>query len=79
MNFGEVHYPRDRLRYPLLRKGSGWAKISYEDALEVLASNLQTCKEKYGPESVVFYKGESASRTSCPGGKARGVIPWKGY
>jgi len=59
MNFGEVHYAKDRLHYPLLRKGSGWVRISYEDALEVLASNLQTCKEKYGPESVAFYKGES--------------------
>jgi len=59
MNFGEVHYAWDRLRYPLLRKGSGWVRISYEDALEVLASNLERCKEKYGPESVAFYKGES--------------------
>ena len=59
MNFGEVHYAQDRLRSPLLRKGSGWVKISYEDALEVLASNLQTCKEKYGAESVAIYKGES--------------------
>ncbi len=59
MNFGEVHYAQDRLRSPLIRKGSGWVKISYEDALEVLASNLQTCREEYGPESVAFYKGES--------------------
>ena len=27
--------------------------------MSVLASNLQACKEKYGAESVVFYKGES--------------------
>jgi len=59
MNFGEVHYAGDRLRYPLLRKGSGWVRLSYENALEVLAFNLQTCKEKYGAESVAFYKGES--------------------
>ncbi len=59
MNFGEVHYALDRIHYPLLRKGSDWIKISYKEALEVLASNLQTCKEKYGAESVVFYEGES--------------------
>jgi anaerobic selenocysteine-containing dehydrogenase len=59
MNFGEVHYAPDRLHYPRLRKGSDWIKISYEEALEVLASNLQSCKEKYGAESVVFYEGES--------------------
>jgi anaerobic selenocysteine-containing dehydrogenase len=59
MNFGEVHYAQDRLRSPLLRKGSDWMKISYEDALDVLASNLQACTEKYGAESVAIYKGES--------------------
>ena len=59
MNFGEVHYARDRLRYPLLRKGSGWVRLSYEDALEVLASNLQACKDEYGAGGVAFYKGES--------------------
>lgn len=59
MNFGEVHYSQDRLRYPLLRKGSDWVRISYEDALEVLASNFRRCKEKYGAESVVIYEGES--------------------
>ena len=59
MNFGEVHYAPDRLRSPFLRKGSNWIKISFDEALDVLASNLQACKEKYGAESVVFYKGES--------------------
>jgi anaerobic selenocysteine-containing dehydrogenase len=34
MNFGEVHYAPDRLRSPILRKGSNWVKISYEEALE---------------------------------------------
>lgn len=58
-NFGEVHYSSDRLNQPLLRKGATWVKISYEDALELLASNLQSCKERHGPQSVVFYKGES--------------------
>jgi len=66
INFGEVHYAPDRLRYPLLRKGSGWVKISYEDALEVLASNLQTCRDKYGAESVVFCEGESLKHQEIP-------------
>ena len=59
MNFGEVHYAANRLRFPLLKKGSGWMKISYEEALEILASNLQSCKEKYGAESIAVYEGES--------------------
>ncbi len=58
-NFGAVHNAPDRLNQPLLKKGAGWVKISYEKALEILASNLQICKDKYGPQSIVFYKGES--------------------
>ena len=58
-NFGEVHTSSDRLNQPLLKKGANFVKISYEEALEILASKLQTCKEKYGAQSVVFYKGES--------------------
>jgi anaerobic selenocysteine-containing dehydrogenase len=57
--FGEVHASPHRLNRPLLKKGSSWSTISYKDALEILSFNLQKCKEKYGPESVVFYKGEA--------------------
>jgi anaerobic selenocysteine-containing dehydrogenase len=66
MNFGEVHYTPDRLHHPLLRKGSNWVKISYGEALEVLASNFQNCKDKYGAESVVFYEGESLRHQEIP-------------
>jgi len=65
-NFGEVHYAEDRIRFPLLKRGPTWIKISYEEALEVLASNLQSCKEKYGAESVVFYEGESLKHQEIP-------------
>ncbi len=58
-NFGEICTSPQRLRQPLLKKGSSWQEISYEEALAVLADRLEHCKQKYGPESVVFYKGES--------------------
>jgi formate dehydrogenase (coenzyme F420) alpha subunit len=66
MHFGEVHYAPNRLRSPLLRKGSNWVKISYEEALDVLASNLQNCKEKYGAESVAVFEGESLKHQEIP-------------
>ncbi len=44
---------------PLLKKGSSWQEISYEAALELLADRLDRCRQKHGPQSVVFYKGES--------------------
>jgi anaerobic selenocysteine-containing dehydrogenase len=58
-HLGEVHNAQNRLTRPLLRRGSGWETISFEDALGILAHNLEKTRKWHGPESVVFFKGES--------------------
>lgn len=58
-NFGEICSSPHRLRQPLLKKGSSWREISYEDALAILADRLDRAKRQHSAESVVFYKGES--------------------
>ena len=58
-NFSDVHFSKDRLRQPLLRDGSDWKPISFEQALDVMASRFSRIKDEYGARSVVFYKGES--------------------
>lgn len=58
-NYAEVHYSPQRLTQPLLKRGWGWEKISWENAMEVLGSRIVECKDRYGAQSVVFYKGES--------------------
>jgi anaerobic selenocysteine-containing dehydrogenase len=54
-------YHKDRIRTPLVRKGdrsSGhFIPISWNDALDLIASRLLKIKEESGPESVVFYAG----------------------
>jgi len=42
-----------------LKKKAGWQEISLEQGLDVLAKNLLRSKARFGPESVVFYKGEA--------------------
>lgn len=53
-----VYHP-DRLKYPLKRtgeRGSGsFARISWDEALDITADQLQKIKKDYGPESVVFW------------------------
>jgi anaerobic selenocysteine-containing dehydrogenase len=53
-----VYHP-DRLQYPLKhtgKRGNGsWQRISWDEALDTVAGNLQAVKEKYGAESVVFW------------------------
>jgi anaerobic selenocysteine-containing dehydrogenase len=51
-------YSPDRLRYPLKRtgeKGEGkFQKITWDEAIKVIADKLKIQKEKYGPESLAM-------------------------
>ena len=53
-----VYHP-ERLRYPLKRtgdRGSGsFKRISWDEALDTIADNLQKAKREYGAESVAFW------------------------
>jgi len=53
-----VYHP-DRLQYPMKRigeRGTGsFKRISWDEALDTTAANLQKAKDKYGAESVVFW------------------------
>lgn len=50
----EVLYHEDRLRYPLKRKGDGWARISWDEALNLVARGLGGVLKEYGPNNVGF-------------------------
>jgi anaerobic selenocysteine-containing dehydrogenase len=53
-----VYHP-DRLQYPLKRAGNrgsnSFTRISWDEALNTVADNLQKTKDNFGPESVVFW------------------------
>lgn len=49
-------YDPDRLLKPLKRRGrEGWEQISWEDALDLAAEKLSFVKDKYGPESLLWF------------------------
>ncbi len=50
-------YGEDRLRYPMLRKehGRGWSRISWDEAIDIIAGKFQEALDTDGPESVAFY------------------------
>ena len=54
-------YHKDRIKTPLQRIGprnSGRFKpISWDEALDTIAANLNQAKASFGPESVIFYAG----------------------
>ena len=47
---------RDRIRTPLKRAkgGIGWEEISWDEALEIIASKMGEIKERYGPQALPF-------------------------
>lgn len=51
-------YDPDRLKYPLIRKGARgegkWARASWDEALDYVASRMLEIKDVYGPEAMVF-------------------------
>jgi len=59
----ELVYHPDRLNYPLRRtrpKGDpdpGWERVSWDEALDAIASRLLTIRERYGSRAVALAKG----------------------
>ena len=54
-------YAENRLKYPMIQRGergsNNWERISWEEALSIIASRLLEIRSEYGPESVIFYAG----------------------
>ena len=52
-----VLYGKDRLKSPMRRKadGSGWEKISWDDAIALIAEKFQETLDQHGPEAVSMY------------------------
>lgn len=52
-----VYHP-DRLKYPMKRKGARgegqWERISWDEALDLIAANIREIGRKYGPNSFAF-------------------------
>ena len=43
-------YNPDRLKYPLKKNGSGWERISWDQALDEIAARLLELKQEFGPQ-----------------------------
>jgi len=72
----EIVYSPDRLRHPMKRtrpKGDpdpGWAEISWDEALDTVASRLLEIRNRHGAEAVVF------GRATPAGSAASDFEPW---
>jgi anaerobic selenocysteine-containing dehydrogenase len=64
----EIIYSSDRLRYPLKRigpRGAGhFVRVSWDEALDAIADQLETIAAQYGPQSVCMYTGRGTFERS---------------
>jgi nitrate reductase NapA len=48
-------YGEDRLTHPLLRDGASWKRISWDEALDLVATKYREALAQHGPTSVAIY------------------------
>jgi len=57
----EVVYSPDRLKYPLRKTKSGFQRISWDEALDIVSSRLLEIRAKYGAETLARCQGAPVS------------------
>jgi len=53
----DLYEDKDRLKKPLQRTDSGWQEISWDEAFDLVATNLKSIQKKYGTNAVGIYRG----------------------
>ncbi|MDD1735051.1 MAG: molybdopterin-dependent oxidoreductase, partial [Methanothrix sp.] len=51
----------ERLVSPLKRRGEGWVRISWPEAMDLVARGLSQAKKKHGPRSLAFLSSSKCS------------------
>ncbi len=57
----EIIYHTERLRYPLKRVDGRFTRVSWEEALDLLAGKLQTVRAESGPNALGFLASAKAT------------------
>ena len=53
----DIHEDPDRLRRPVRRAPEGWQEIGWDEALDLVATNLARAVNEHGRDAVAFYLG----------------------
>ncbi|MBN1650938.1 MAG: molybdopterin-dependent oxidoreductase [Bacteroidales bacterium] len=62
LSYVERVQSKDRILYPLKKNQHGkFERINWEEAVQIIADKLQFLKEKFGPQSVLFYESSGMS------------------
>ncbi len=53
----DIHYDKDRLKFPVRRTPHGWQRIGWDKAFDEVTKNLKRIHAKYGRNSIATYLG----------------------
>ena len=56
-NYLDLQYHKDRLRHPLKKKKGSWEKITWDEALDIIAEKVTAISSAYGSESLSLSVG----------------------
>ena len=54
---GDLHYDKDRLKYPVRRTPHGWQRLGWDEAFDEVTQNLKRINAKYGRNAIGTYLG----------------------
>ncbi len=54
----DLHEDPDRLRHPMRRTGTGWARVSWQEAFAYAAQGIRAVQRAHGNDAAAFYWGE---------------------
>ena len=57
LNYLELEYHKDRIKYPHKKKNGKWQRISWDEALDIIAERVTNISDTYGSESLALSAG----------------------
>src|SRR5687768_11496202 len=53
----DLHHDPDRLRHPVVRDGERWREVGWDEAFELVATNLNAIRARHGKHAIGVYQG----------------------